>query len=413
MRRLHRAVVALGLAEIVSLAGTRFSMVAIPWLVLTTTGDPILTGVAGLAEMLPYVVVKALAGPLIDRFGARRIALAGDTGALAAVALIPALHALGLLAFAILLPIVMLLGALRGPADAAKQAMVPAIAAAAGLPLERVTGVMGTVERLASAIGLALAGGVVAAIGPAPAIAATAAAFGISALIVWRGLAGIGLASTTVSPGYVAELREGWRWFRHDAVLVGLAMMIAATNLLDQAYATVLLPVWASRGGDAALLGLLLALFSAAAVLGSALATLLAERLPRLAVYTLAFLVTGAPRFAVFALDTPLATTLAVLAAAGFASGFINPIISAVMFERIPPALVGRVTALVNAMCWTLIPFGGLFGGALVALGGLPLAFAIAGGLYLAATLLPLALPRFRALAIRPAPLAPNAGSPL
>lgn len=179
--------------------------------------------------------------------------------------------------------------------------------------------------------------------------------------------------------------------------------MNAMTNLLDQAYTAVLLPVWANHAGDAALLGLLLALFSAAAVVGSTLATLLAERLPRLVVYTLAFLVTGAPRFAVFAFDTPFPAMLAVLAAAGFASGFLNPIISAVMFERIPPALVGRVTALVNAMCWTLLPFGGLVGGALIALCGLPLAFAICGALYLAATMLPLALPGFRALAIRPA----------
>lgn len=408
MRLLHPSVVALGLAEIVSLTGTRFSMVAIPWLVLTTTGDPILTGLAGLAEMLPYVAVKALAGPLLDRFGARRISLGGDTAALAVVALVPILHGLGLLAFATLLPIVMLLGALRGPADAAKQAMVPAIAARAGLPLERVTGVMGTVERLASALGLALAGSVVAAVGPAPAIAITALTFGLAALIVRQSLGGVGLPSVTAPAGYLAELREGWRWFRHDAVLVGLAAMIAATNLLDQAYATVLLPVWASRAGDAALLGLLLALFSAAAVLGAGLATLFAERLPRLAVYTLAFLVTGAPRFAVFALDAPGMMIVAVLAAAGFASGFLNPIISAVMFERIPPALVGRVTALVNAMCWTLIPFGGLVGGALIALVGLPLAFASAGGLYLAATLLPLALPGFRDLARRPAPASVN-----
>lgn len=403
MRRPQRALVALGLAEIVSLTGTRFSMVAIPWLVLTATGDPILTGVAGLAEMLPYVLVKALAGPLIDRFGARRIALGGDAAAMLVVALVPILHVLGALAVPTLLPIVVLLGALRGPADAAKQAMVPAVAASAGLPLERVTGVMGTVERLASAIGLALGGGVVAAIGPAPALAVTAVTFGISALIVRQGLAGLGHAGAAASNGYVADLREGWTWFRRDAVLVGLALMIAITNLLDQAYASVLLPVWASRAGDAALLGLLLALFSAAAVLGASLATLFAERLPRLAVYTLAFLVTGAPRFAVFAVDTPLAATLAVLAAAGFASGFLNPIISAVMFERIPPALVGRVTALVNAVCWTLLPFGGLVGGALIALCGLPLAFAIAGGLYLAATLLPLALPGFRGFAIRPA----------
>ncbi len=398
----RRPVLALGLAEIVSLAGTRLSLVAIPWLVLTTTGDPLLTGVVGFAEMLPYVVVKALSGPLIDRLGARRIAIAGDAASMLVVALVPLLHAADLLAIATLLPVVVLLGALRGPADAAKQAMVPAVAVAAGLPLERVTGVMGTVERLASAIGLGLAGGIVAAVGAAPALGVTALAFGLSALVVLRGLRQVGIATAgPAAGGYLHSLREGWTWLRGDTVLVCIAGMIAVTNLFDQAYATVLLPVWANRTSDAALLGLLLALTSACAVAGAALATLLAGRLPRLIVYTVAFLVTGAPRFFVFAVDTPLAATVVVLATAGFASGFLNPLISAVMFERIPPALVGRVTALMNAVCWTLMPLGGLAGGALIAAFGLPAAFAIAGCGYLAATMLPLAVPGFRGFAMR------------
>ena len=62
------------IADAVSLAGTRVSMIAIPWLVLTTTGSAAKTGLVALAEMLPLVVVKALAGPQIDRVGARRVA---------------------------------------------------------------------------------------------------------------------------------------------------------------------------------------------------------------------------------------------------------------------------------------------------------------------------------------------------
>ena len=42
-------------AEAVSLTGTRVSMVAIPWLVLTTSGSATWTGVVAFAEMLPYV----------------------------------------------------------------------------------------------------------------------------------------------------------------------------------------------------------------------------------------------------------------------------------------------------------------------------------------------------------------------
>lgn len=398
-------IVTLALAEIFSLLGSRLSMIAIPWLVLTTTGNPLMTGLVGFAEMAPYVLAKALGGPLIDRLGARRISIAGDLASMAAVALVPALHFAGLLRFETLLPIVILLGALRGPADAAKQSMVPAVARLANVALERVTGITGTIDRLAGALGAAAAGALVVLVGAAPALLVTAFCCAAAALIVALGLhLPHTPPATAARPSYLADLREGFRYFRTDAVLVGIVIMIAITNMFDQAYVAVLLPVWSNAMGDAALLGALIATFSTAAVAGALLATLLAPRLPRLLVYATAFLICGAPRYVVFALDVPFPAIFAVLATAGFASGFINPIISAVMFERIPAALVGRVNSLIGALAWMLIPFGGLVGGALVSAYGLHTAFVIAGAVYLAATMLPLALPSFRLMAHRPAP---------
>lgn len=400
----RRPVIALALAAVVSLLGTRLSMIAIPWLVLTTTHDPLLTGVIGFAEMLPYVLAKALCGPLIDRLGTRRIAIAGDLASMVAVALVPLLHFSGGLQFATLLPVVVLFGGLRGPADAATQSMVPAVAAAAGVPLERVTGIVGTIDRLAGAIGAAAAGALVAIVGAAPALVLTIVACALAAIIVAIGLnlPGTAPAASETKPAYFAELREGWLYFRTDPVLVSIVIMVAITNLFDQAYAAVLLPVWVTLVGDATLLGALLATFSAGAIVGSGLATWLGPRLPRLAVYATAFIICGAPRFLVFVADTTFLAIFAVLATAGFASGFINPIISAVTFERIPPALVGRVNSLIGALAWLLIPFGGLVGGALIAGFGLHAAFTISAAAYLAATMLPLAMPSFRAIAHRP-----------
>ena len=78
-------------------------------------------------------------------------------------------------------------------------------------------------------------------------------------------------------------------------------------------------------------------------------------------------------------------------------------LVGAVTFERIPAALTGRVSALVNALCWTLMPLGGLAGGALITLIGLPATFACFGLAYFAVTLLPLAVRGFREFAHRPA----------
>jgi MFS family permease len=401
----RRPFAALVLAETLSLTGTRLSMIAIPWLVLVTTGDPFATGIVAFSEMLPYVVVKALAGPLVDRLGPRIIAIVCDAGSVVVIALVPVLDAFDRLDLWTLVPLVAVMGALRGPADAAKHAMVPEVARLGGLALERVTGVLGTIERLASSIGAAAAGGLVALIGAAPALGVTAAALTLSALVVTLGLVEAGRpAPRPAAPSaYLDELGEGWRFLRKDAVLMGIVIMVASTNFFDQAFGAVLLPVWTQQSGHgAALLGTMLAVFSGASVLGAALATGLAERLPRLGVYAVAFLITGFPRFAVFALGAPLPGIFAVLVAAGFASGFLNPIISAVIFERIPRPLVGRVSALVTALAWCLMPFGGLAAGAMIAVTGLPATLALAGIGYLAVTMLPLMLKRFRSFGERP-----------
>jgi MFS family permease len=180
--------------------------------------------------------------------------------------------------------------------------------------------------------------------------------------------------------------------------------MVALTNLLDAAYASVLMPVWAKQGhAGATALGLVFALWSGASAIGSISAAAWATRIPRFTVYLVAFLVAGAPRFAVFAFDSPLWAIGAVVVAGGFASGFINPVIGAVVFERIPAGLVGRVSSLTTAMCFALLPFGGLLGGGLIGAFGLAAAMLVTGAAYFAVTMFPAVDPRWREIDRRPA----------
>ncbi len=386
-------------AEAVSLTGTRISMVAIPWFVLTTTGSATRTGLTAFAEMAPYVVAKAASGPWVDRVGARRVSIVTDLLSVVAVGMIPLLNAAGVLTFPWLLVTVALAGLLRGPGDGARQALVPVVVAAADVPLERATGLSGAVDRLATTMGAAVAGGIVAALGATQAIVVDAASFGVSAVLIAVSIPRTAHARPQPGPSverprYWSSLAEGWRFLRADAVLVALVGMIAVTNLLDAAYAAVMVPVWAEHsGGGAAAIGLLFAVSSGAAVAGSVLAATVGARLPRFATYVIAFLIAGFPRFAVLAFDVPLVVVLAVALGCGFASGFINPVIGAVIYERIPAALTGRVTSLISSLAWAGIPVGGLVGGAAIAVVGLSPALLVAGAAYLLATLLPVARP--------------------
>ena len=394
-------------SDTVSLVGTRLSMIAVPWLVLVTTGSPVLTGLVAFAEMAPYVVLKALAGPVVDRLGARRVAVAADLVSVVVVGAVPLLHAVDLLTYPVLLTLVTLTGAVRGPGDAAKHALVPAVVAASGVTLERATGLQGAGERLASTVGAAAAGALVAAVGPATALAVDAVSFGVSALLLVRTVpaattTGTGTDGDTGTP-YLTRLREGWDFLRREPVLLAMTGMVAVTNLLDAALTTVLVPVWAREtGGGAGVLGLWFGSFSAAAIAGSLVASAYGDRLPRYPLYVGAFLLAGPPRFLLLALDVEtdlgLPVVVGVVLVAGFACGFINPVLGAVLFERVPARLTGRVTALEGAVCWSLLPFGGLLGGLLVGQVGLSAALVAVGAAYLVVTLSPLALPAWRTL---------------
>lgn len=137
-------------------------------------------------------------------------------------------------------------------------------------------------------------------------------------------------------------------------------------------------------------------MFSAASAGGAVVAAAVGHRLPRFLTYLVAFLITGAPRFVVLAVDAPIWGVLAVAVSAGFASGFLNPILGAVLFERIPRPLVGRVTSLSTSLCWAGIPLGGVVGGVLVTTAGLAPALLVCGSAYLVATMAPAVRPQFR-----------------
>ena len=389
--------------------GTRVSMIALPFFVLTTTGSPEKTGLVAVAEMLPLVVLKVLGGPIIDRVGARRVAISCDWGSLAVVGAVPFLHEEGLLSFPGFLALVAVAGALRGPGDAAKAAMTPTLAVTAGVPMERVTGLSSTVERTASMLGAALAGGLVAVVGPANALIVDAASFGVSALLLaWaiphRARPVASQEDADPAP-YLEQLREGWRFLRGDRVLVGITVMVSLTNLIDLAWAAVLVPVWGiENGGGAAAVGALFATFAGASAVGSLVAAAYGDRLPRYATYLVCFLVTGLPRFVIMAVDTPLWGILAFCVVAGFASGFLNPILGAVIYERVPDHLIGRVSSLSTACCFALMPLGGLVGGFLVGGIGLSAAMLVCGAAYFVVTMLPAVDPRWREIDRRPEP---------
>jgi MFS family permease len=391
--RSRRSLYGLLVTSVVSVAGTRISAIAIPWFVLTTTGSPTRMGLVTLFEMLPYVVIKALGGPLIDRRGPRQVSITADAISAVVAALIPILHLTGQLSFPVLLVLVAVLGTVRGPGDAAKFALVPQVARESGMSLERLTGLEGTADRTTSIISFGIAGGLVALVGPINAVIVDAASFAFAAIVLALTFARRQLPATSdhvSESAYLHRLAEGARFLSGDRLLSSVVAMVATTNWLDAAYSTVLLPVWIhDHGYDTTQLGLIGMTFALTATCGSLVATALAGRLPRRLVFLGGFLLCGAPRFVMLALDMPMWAILVTVAIGGSGAGFINPVLGAIFYERVPPHLIGRVSALEDSLCWSGVPLGGISAAAVIAAFGLAPALLIAGGIYLTATLVP------------------------
>lgn len=406
---MRRGLIGLLVAEAISRTGSRMSMVALPWFVLVLTGSPAKTGLVAFAEMLPYVLACAFGGPLLDRVGVRRASILADGASALVVAAIPVLYRDHGLGFGGLLALVALAGLLRGLGDTAKQAVFPRTVAGSGMELTRATSLHDGLNRLAGLLGAPLAGMLIATLDAPTVLLVDAATFAAGALLV--GALVPRLRPAEPEPGtdpaarepYLSALRTGWRFIRRDRLLLAISLMLVATNLFDQAFHGVLAPVWARDvAGTAVALGLLFGSFSVGAVLGNVVFTAMAPRIPRWAVFSVGFLIAGAPKWIVTALVPQLWIVYVVSFIGGLGAAALNPILGAVLYERVPERLHTRVLGMSLAMSWAGIPLGGLAGGALVQWLGLTPSLLVFGALYFAATLLPFVDPPWRKLDDRP-----------
>ncbi|MFI6518108.1 MFS transporter [Spirillospora sp. NPDC050679] len=393
--RTRRPLVGVLAAMAVSLTGTRVSAIALPWFVLVTTGSATRAGLVAFCEMTPYVLAKTFSGPLVDRTGPRLISWTADLASATAASAIPLLHAFDLLSFPPLLALVALIGAARGPGDLAKEIMIPDAAEAGRTPLERAIALSGVTDRLAVTVGPAAGGALVALFGPLTGLALTAGCFALGALLVTlvlprdmgRAPRRTPASAADKEPGYWRSFGQGLAFLRGERLLLSVIVMVGITNLLDAGFTAVLVPVWArSLGHGAGAVGLVLSVSGTAAIGGSLIAAALAHRMRRRAVVLGGALCAGAPKFLILAASAPMWAVVAVFAASGFGAGFLNPILGALFFERVPRAMLGRVNAIGDSLAWAGIPFGGLVAGAAAAVAGLVPTLLVAAAVYFLTT---------------------------
>lgn len=355
-------------ANAISLVGNVFTMIAIPWFVLQTTGSATQTGITGFFTILPVVLAGFLGGTLIDRLGYKPTSILSDLASGVTTALVPILFFTVGLEFWQLMVLVFLGALLDAPGSTARSALLPELAEQAGMPIERVTSLTHVIERSARMIGAPLAGLLIGIVGTANVLWLDAASFFISAGIIWLMIPRIQVSTNRGEPGsgkYFDELKEGLRFVRADQLILSMVIMVMLLNFLDAIFGGVLQPVYVNEVyGNAFNLGLLIAANGAGAVIGGLIFAAVGHRLPRHATFVGAFMLTSF-RFWVYALYPPILVLVLTTLICSIGAGPLNPIIGAVEFERIPPHMRGRVFGAITAGAWVAMPLGMLLGGIL------------------------------------------------
>src|SRR4051812_38563010 len=139
--------------------------VALPWLILTTTGSPARMGAVLAAEFAGLALLGLAGGRVAAVLGARRLMLVSDLARAALIAVVPVQYALGVVSLPVLLVVAFAIGAFF-PAYSSCQRLVAAeLVGDDEVRLTRFGGLSGAVNETASFLGPALGGVLVALVG--------------------------------------------------------------------------------------------------------------------------------------------------------------------------------------------------------------------------------------------------------
>ncbi|MGO8959132.1 MAG: MFS transporter [Streptosporangiaceae bacterium] len=323
-----------------SLLGTAMSRIALTFAVLDAGHSAADLGFIFAANVVPQVLFMLCGGVLADRLGRRRVMLVTDASRLAVQ---------GTLAVALFAgsPPVWLFVLLSGLLSVGEGFFSPALGglraeiAPPGL-LPDANALLGVAQSASAVVGPALAGGLVAVTSPALVIALDAASYGASVLA---------LARLTVRPARPPEqsplrdLSDSWAQFRAQTWLWLTTVQFALFNLFTWAPYLLLGPILANDYlGGASAWGIISAAYAGGAVLGG---LLMVGRRPR---RPLVVAVIGTFGFPVpcllLALHAPLYAVAAGALAAGLGSSVFGTLETTVQQQRVPAAMLGRMSAL-------------------------------------------------------------------
>jgi MFS family permease len=379
----NRSLRALTAAELISQLGSSLSALALPWFVLVTTHSTSRMGVVFAVELLPFVLFGLHAGLVVDRLGPRTTMLVSDLARAPVIALVPLLHELGGLSYALILVVAFLQGALSTAYFTCQRALIPAIVGTDEKEVARANTILEGATNFTSFAGPAIAGVMIGVLGAANVLWIDAASFVLSFVLVG---------------GFVRVVRVVHEREETGGVLAGLAY-IARDRFIGRAVLSPFLfgaafplvfasfPVLAFRDYDhnPRVAGLLFAAYGGGTVVGSFVTYAALARFRAVSIAVAAAAMLAIP-FWLLVPHVPLPVFVLAMAVIGFGNPMTNAPYFGILTTRVPPPLFPKVIQAIIVSNQVIRPAAYAAAGFLFASLGLHVIYAVAAVLATAAS---------------------------
>jgi hypothetical protein len=228
-------------ASTVSLLGDGFFFIALAWQVYELSNVPTAMSMVGVAWTLPLVLFILLGGVLTDRYDRRRLLISADVLRAVAIGLIGVLSIAGALELWHVIVLIAFVGMGDAFFNPASTAIVPDLLPEELLP--QANAIQGLIRPLMMRlIGPAIAGFVVAGLGPGTAFVIDGLSFLVSALAVWaiaarpaigeRAHHGLGQTLVEVREGFGFVRANPWCWATLLAAMLSLLVFFGPMEVL-------------------------------------------------------------------------------------------------------------------------------------------------------------------------------------
>jgi len=331
---------------------------ALPWFVLVTTGSATrMSAVVG-AELIGLAALGIPGGAVLRRLGAWRTMWLADAVRAPLMLAIPLLHWLGHDAFAPIVGLAFLLGALAGPYFAAQKVIVPELLGEDEALVGRANALFQGATRTTMLLGPVLAGILIASVSASWVLVVDACTYVVAAVLVVTLV-----PRPALQPASEEDVgaRRGLRFLTREPLLrLWLPLFALGDTAWTAFFVSVPVLVVTRFDADPRIAGWLLASFGVGAVAGNVVAyRILLGRAGGLTIVGTCILAQAAP---LWLLTTHPSAQLAcaALGLAGVANGLVNPSIHSLMTLRVPPALRPSVMT-INVMLFGLAQPLGVF----------------------------------------------------